>query len=95
MTGWEYYALWDEPGSSPESPYGLARHVDGEPWAFSDALTPHGTWRRSATLDKVWSRGEPQATKVTRERAVELVTRWYALGERDDIPDDLRDRPRE
>lgn len=95
MTEWEYFALWDEPGSSPERPYGLARHVPGEPWGIAEALTPDGTWRRSSTLMRVRSKGEPQATKVTRERAVELVTRWYALGERDDIPDDLRDRPRD
>lgn len=94
MTDWRYFALWDPPGSSPEKPYGLARLRPGDDDALAEALTPWGTWRRSATLMSVRSKGEPDATEISRDRAVELATLWYATGRRDDIPDDLRNAPR-
>jgi hypothetical protein len=90
---WEYYVLFDTPRWTVDEPYGLARLPRGASLFHAEALTPEGTWRRSSTLDRAWSRGEPEVAPVSRERAVELVTRWYATGVRGDIPDDLRDGP--
>jgi hypothetical protein len=88
---WQYFVLFDEPQSSETEPYGIARLRPGESIDYAEALTPHGTWRRTASLLSNRYKGEPQVALVSRDRAVELATRWYATGSRGDVPDDLRD----
>lgn len=82
--------LFEDPESSAADPYGVARLRHGELIDYAEALTPQGTWRRTASLLRNHYKGEPQVAPVTRDRASELVTRWYATGARGDIPEDLR-----
>lgn len=95
MTSWQYVAIWDEPGSSPENPRGLARLRPGSDVYFAEALTSQGVWRRTTVLVSVRSTGEPQASEISRTAAAAIATQWYATGALDDIPDDLRDGPRD
>ncbi|MGF1646332.1 MAG: hypothetical protein ACFCVF_05365 [Kineosporiaceae bacterium] len=89
---WRYFVLFEEPQSSEAEPYGVARLRSGEPIDGAEALTPEGAWRRTASLLRHHYTGEPQVTAVSRDRAAEIVTRWYATGVRADVPEDLRGR---
>jgi hypothetical protein len=91
VTSWQYVAIWDDPGSSPEDPHGLARLLPGSDVYFAEALTSRGVWRRTPILVSVRSTGDPQASEISRTAAVAIATRWYATGVLDEIPDDLRD----
>jgi hypothetical protein len=91
VTSWQYVAIWDDPGSSPEDPRGLVRRPVGSDVYFAEALTSQGGWRRTTILVSVRSTGDPQASEIHRTAAVAIATRWYATGALDEIPDDLRD----